>query len=176
MALAPGSNTGGGGGGGVERNAQAESFFRDFLAFELPGGTYLSRLESILAEGKTRLVSSAEGRCLFLSFFSLFFSRLFLKGGIQIVNADDLRAFDGALTRLFIADPFEMLPHWWEFFFLLFVALFFHGFPAKRERCLADVVEEKFPGKEVFLFGWMDSPIFFFLPDNFFKGQTANWD
>ncbi len=32
---------------------------RDFLSFELPGGTYMQRLEALVAENKCRLVSAA---------------------------------------------------------------------------------------------------------------------
>lgn len=87
--------------GGMDRNPAAERFFKDFLLFQLPGGTYMARLEQTVAEGKSRLV----------------------------VNADDLRAFDAAQTRLFLADPLEHLPHW--------------------EAALADVVGERWPDKAV---------------------------
>ncbi len=44
---------------GADRNPAAESFMRDFLSFELPGGTYMQRLEALVAENKCRLVSAA---------------------------------------------------------------------------------------------------------------------
>ncbi len=69
---------------GLESNPAAESFFRDFLSFSLPLGTYQERLGTVVGENKRRLV----------------------------VNLDDLRAFDAQVARAFIRDPNQYLPHW----------------------------------------------------------------
>jgi DNA replication licensing factor MCM3 len=69
---------------GLENKPERESFFRDFLSFQLPLGTYMDRVQTVVAESKRRLV----------------------------VNLDDLRAFDDHVARAFIRDPNEFLPHW----------------------------------------------------------------
>ena len=57
---------------GLESNPAAESFFRDFLSFALPLGTYMDRVRNVVAEGRRRVV----------------------------VNMDDLRAFDAQVWEL----------------------------------------------------------------------------
>ena len=69
---------------GLESKPERESFFRDFLSFELPLGTYMERVRTVVTENKRRLV----------------------------VNMDDLRAFDGHVARAFLRDPNDFLPHW----------------------------------------------------------------
>jgi hypothetical protein len=69
---------------GLESNPAAESFFRDFLSFELPLGNYMERVRTVVSESKRRLV----------------------------VNMDDLRAFDAQVARAFLAEPNQYLPHW----------------------------------------------------------------
>jgi len=68
----------------LDPNPAAESFFKDFLGFEFPSGSYNDAIRSMVSQGKNRLT----------------------------INADDLRAFDPNTARSFIRDPNEMLPHW----------------------------------------------------------------